>query len=194
MADRVTVAEAASILCVSVDAVRKRLQRGTLAGGKEGNTWYVLLRQDADRTPTGHSQERPDAFGQPARETAGGAGHRQDADRTPRQDVDRTRQDVSGELLDGDPVLRAAVLATELSGLQALLAQTQDQLAAARDEAQFLRERLKEQEAVISRLSEAQVEALRRRDILEAQEQQALPETASGRAGRVNRPWWKFWR
>ncbi len=113
MADRVTVAEAASILCVSVDAVRKRLQRGTLAGGKEGNTWYVLLRQDADRTPTGHSQERPDAFGQPARETAGGAGHRQDADRTPRQDVDRTRQDVSGELLDGDPVLRAAVLATE---------------------------------------------------------------------------------
>ncbi|OPZ48490.1 MAG: hypothetical protein BWY92_01565 [Firmicutes bacterium ADurb.BinA052] len=30
-----------------------------------------------------------------------------------RQDTDRTRQDVSGELLDGDPVLRAAVLATE---------------------------------------------------------------------------------
>lgn len=188
MADRVTVAEAASILGVSVDAVRKRLQRGTLAGGKEGNTWYVLLRQDVDRTPTGHPQEELDAFGQPAKATAGGAGHRQDTDRTLRQDTDRTRQDASCELLDGDPALKEAVLAAELGGLKALLAQTQDQLAAARDEAQFLRERLKEQEAVISRLSEAQVEALRRRDILDAQEQRALPETVSGR------PWWRFWR
>ena len=32
MADRVTVAEAAAILGVSEDVVRKRLQRGTLAG------------------------------------------------------------------------------------------------------------------------------------------------------------------
>ena len=53
MADGVTVAEAAAILGVSVDVVRKRLQRGTLAGEKQGRTWLVTLRQDA----TGHRQD-----------------------------------------------------------------------------------------------------------------------------------------
>ena len=57
MADRVTVAEAAAILGVSEDVVRKRLQRGTLAGEKQGRTWLVTLQQDTDRTPTGHRQD-----------------------------------------------------------------------------------------------------------------------------------------
>ena len=60
MADRVTVAEAAAILGVSEDVVRKRLQRGTLAGEKQGRTWLVTLqqdnRQDTDRTPTGRAK------------------------------------------------------------------------------------------------------------------------------------------
>jgi len=56
MADRVTVAEAAAILGVSEDVVRKRLQRGTLAGEKQGRTWLVTLQQDTDRRPTGHRQ------------------------------------------------------------------------------------------------------------------------------------------
>jgi excisionase family DNA binding protein len=56
MADGVTVAEAAAILGVSVDVVRKRLQRGTLAGEKQGRTWLVTLRQDTDRTPTGRDR------------------------------------------------------------------------------------------------------------------------------------------
>ena len=60
MADRVTVAEAAAILGVSEDVVRKRLQRGTLAGEKQGRTWLVTLqqdnRQDTDRTPTGRDR------------------------------------------------------------------------------------------------------------------------------------------
>ena len=92
------------------------------------------------------------------------------------------------ELLDCDPALRAAVLEANLRGAQALLAHTQEQLAAARDEVQFLRERLEEKDAVISRLSEAQVEALRRRDILAAQGREALPKPAASRA------LWRFLR
>jgi hypothetical protein len=69
-----------------------------------------------------------------------------------------------------------------------LLRHTETELAATREEVQFLRERLEEKDAVISRLSEAQVEALRRRDILAAQEREALPKPAASRA------WWQFWR
>ena len=177
MADRVTVAEAAAILGVSVDVVRKRLQRGTLAGEKQGRTWLVTLRQDA----TGHrqdtqkpsSRETVSMTGQPT-------GHR--------QDTDRTRQDMFDDLLDCDPSIRAAVLEANLRGAQALLRHTETELAATREEVQFLRERLEEKDAVISRLSEAQVEALRRRDILAAQGREALPKPVASRA------WWQFWR
>jgi hypothetical protein len=92
------------------------------------------------------------------------------------------------ELLDCDPALRAAVLEANLRGAQALLAHTQEQLAAAREEVVFLREQLVQKDAVISRLSEAQVEALRRRDILAAQGREALPKPVASRA------WWQFWR
>jgi excisionase family DNA binding protein len=182
---RVTVAEAAAILGVSVDVVRKRLQRGTLAGEKQGRTWLVTLqqdnRQDTDRTPTGHRQDaqKPcnrhtvDATGQPT-------GHR--------QDTDRTRQDMFDDLLDCDPSIRAAVLEANLRGAQALLRHTETELAATREEVVFLREQLAQKDVVISRLSEAQVEALRRRDILDAQERNALPKPVASRA------WWRFWR
>jgi excisionase family DNA binding protein len=51
----VTVEEAARLLDVSVDAVRKRIERGTLRNEKVGKTRYVFLddvmiQQDADRT------------------------------------------------------------------------------------------------------------------------------------------------
>ena len=177
MADRVTVAEAAAILGVSVDVVRKRLQRGTLAGEKQGRTWLVTLQQDTDRTPTGHRQDTQKPS---SRETVGTTGHR--------QDTDRTRQDMFDDLLDCDPSIRAAVLEANLRGAQALLRHTETELAATREEVQFLRERLEEKDAVISRLSEAQVEALRRRDILAAQGREALPKPAASRA------WWRFWR
>jgi excisionase family DNA binding protein len=50
----VTVEEAARLLDVSVDAVRKRIERGTLSSEKVGKTRYVFLddimiQQDADR-------------------------------------------------------------------------------------------------------------------------------------------------
>jgi excisionase family DNA binding protein len=53
-AGHVTVEEAARLLDVSVDAVRKRIERGTLRSEKVGKTRYVLLddvmiQQDADR-------------------------------------------------------------------------------------------------------------------------------------------------
>ena len=60
---RVTVAEAAQILGVSVEAVRGRIKRGTLLHERDSGTVYVLL--SADQTPTGHrpagDQTQPDA-------------------------------------------------------------------------------------------------------------------------------------
>ncbi|MDP9473952.1 MAG: helix-turn-helix domain-containing protein [Chloroflexota bacterium] len=50
----VPIAEAARMLGLSTDAVRKRLQRGTIAGEKIGDTWRVFLEPD---TATG---DRPD--------------------------------------------------------------------------------------------------------------------------------------
>ena len=52
---QVTVEEAARLLDVSVDAVRKRIERGTLRSAKVGKTRYVLLddvmtQPDGDRT------------------------------------------------------------------------------------------------------------------------------------------------
>jgi excisionase family DNA binding protein len=62
-AGHVTVEEAARLLDVSVDAVRKRIERGTLRSEKVGKTRFVFLddvmsQQDADRTRPGSS---PDA-------------------------------------------------------------------------------------------------------------------------------------
>ena len=43
----IAIAEAAELLGLSQEAVRKRIQRGTLAGMKEGGHWFVLMdRQD----------------------------------------------------------------------------------------------------------------------------------------------------
>ncbi len=52
---RLTVEEAANLLDVTVDAVRKRIERGTLRSEKVGKTRYVLLddvltQHDPDRT------------------------------------------------------------------------------------------------------------------------------------------------
>jgi len=80
------------------------------------------------------------------------------------------------------------VLQVELESARELLTLTEEQRAAAREEVVFLREQLVQKDAVISRLSEAQVEALRRRDILDAQERNALPKPVASRA------WWQFWR
>ncbi len=44
----VPVAEAARILNVTPDAIRARLRRGTLLGGKRGSEWFVQLPTDAD--------------------------------------------------------------------------------------------------------------------------------------------------
>jgi len=91
------------------------------------------------------------------------------------------------DLLDCDPSIRAAVLEANLRGAQALLRHTETELAATREEAQFLRERLTAQEAIIAQLAEAQSEAQRRRDVLEAQGRAALPD------GRKRR-WWPWSR
>jgi excisionase family DNA binding protein len=61
----VTVEEAARLLDVSVDAIRKRIERGTLGSEKVGKTRYVLLddvmtHPDAGRTrqDSGHDANR----------------------------------------------------------------------------------------------------------------------------------------
>src|ERR687892_356971 len=59
----VTVEEAARLLDVSVDAVRKRIERGTLHSEKVGKTRYVFLDDDMieqDTHRTGHDTG-PDA-------------------------------------------------------------------------------------------------------------------------------------
>ena len=173
MADRVTVIEAAERLATTPDAIRARLRRGQLAGEKQGRTWYVFL--DSQATAGDSQTVKPSS-----RETV----------KTTVNDSQAAvnRQDMFDDLLDCDPSIRAAVLEANLRGAQALLAHTQEQLAAAREEVQFLREQLVQKDAVISRLSEAQIEALRRRDILAAQGREALPKPAASRA------WWRFWR
>ena len=49
---RVTVAQAAELLGLSAEAVRSRVQRGTLASTKEYGTVYVLLDPDQARPNT----------------------------------------------------------------------------------------------------------------------------------------------
>ena len=51
---RLTVAEAADVLGVTVDAIRSRVKRGTIAHVREGGRVYVLLGADQGRP--GHDQ------------------------------------------------------------------------------------------------------------------------------------------
>ncbi len=56
----VPLLEAASILGISADAVRKRLDRGTLRGIKRGRERFVLLADDADAGIRSRPSARPD--------------------------------------------------------------------------------------------------------------------------------------
>jgi len=51
---RLTVSEAADVLGISVEAVRGRVKRGTIAHERDGDRVYVIL--DADQMATGHDQ------------------------------------------------------------------------------------------------------------------------------------------
>ena len=188
--------EAAERLGISEDAVRKRLRRGTLAGGKDGKEWYVFLRanetRDMARDETrdmardaGQDAQTPYSrdMGQDARRDARRGDETQDARR---ETWLVSRQDVFDELLED--TRRAAsleVLQEKLNSASELLTRTEAELAAAREEANFLRERITAQEAIIAQLAEAQSEAQRRRDVLEAQSRAALPE------GKKRR-WWPW--
>jgi excisionase family DNA binding protein len=55
---RVTVEDAARLLGVSVDAVRKRIERGSLRSEKDGTTRYVFL--DPGRTQLDSDRTSPD--------------------------------------------------------------------------------------------------------------------------------------
>lgn len=188
--------EAAERLGISEDAVRKRLRRGTLAGGKDGKEWYVFLRANETRDMArDETRDMARDAGQDA-QTPYGRDMGQDARRDARhgnetQDAKRetwlvSRQDVFDELLED--TRRAAsleVLQEKLNSASELLTRTEAELAAAREEANFLRERITAQEAIIAQLAEAQSEAQRRRDVLEAQSRAALPE------GKKRR-WWPW--
>ena len=203
--DRVTVIEAAERLATTPDAVRARLRRGQLAGEKQGRTWYVFLDSQAtvndSQTVKPSSRETVDTTVTRQSTTVNrqskAAGDSQTVKPSSRETVKPTvndsqatvsEQDIFDDLLDCDPSIRAAVLEANLRGAQALLRHTETELAATREEVVFLREQLAQKDVVISRLSEAQVEALRRRDILDAQERNALPKPVASRA------WWRFWR
>ena len=174
--------EAAERLGISEDAVRKRLRRGTLAGGKDGKEWYVFLRANETRDmarDAGQDAQTPFSrgVGQDAR-------HGDETQDAKRETCLVSRQDVFDELLED--TRRAAsleVLQEKLNSASELLTRTEAELAAAREEANFLRERITAQEAIIAQLAEAQSEAQRRRDVLEAQSRAALPE------GKKRR-WW----
>src|ERR687886_1470346 len=58
---RVTVAQAAERLGLSAEAVRSRVQRGTLASVKENGTVYVLLDPDQTRPNTDEARAQTDA-------------------------------------------------------------------------------------------------------------------------------------
>lgn len=151
-----TTSEAAERLGITPDAVRSRLRRGLLAGEKDGNTWYVFMDSDSQTTVNDSQTVKSSS----------------------RATVNATVNDSHMTVGEDDPALRLAVLEADLRGAKALLTYTQDQLAAAREEANFLRERLTAQEAIIAQLAESQTEAWRRRDVLEAQARTALPEKA----------------
>jgi hypothetical protein len=51
---RLTVSEAADVLGISVEAVRGRVKRDTIAHERDGDRVYVIL--DADQMATGHDQ------------------------------------------------------------------------------------------------------------------------------------------
>lgn len=184
--------EAAERLGISEDAVRKRLRRGTLAGGKDGKEWYVFLRANETRDMArDETRDMARDAGQDA-QTPFSRGVGQDArhgDET--QDAKRetclvSRQDVFDELLeDTRRTASLEVLQEKLNSASELLTRTEAELAAAREEANFLRERITAQEAIIAQLAEAQSEAQRRRDVLEAQSRAALPE------GKKRR-WWPW--
>lgn len=168
--ERVTTSEAAERLGITPDAVRSRLRRGLLAGEKDGNTWYVFMDSDSQTTVNDSQTVKSSSRA------------------TVHATVNNSQMTVNDSQTVGedDPALRLAVLEADLRGARALLTYTQDQLAAAREEANFLRERLTAQEAIIAQLAEAQTEAWRRRDVLEAQARTALPETAGKRE-----TWWQ---
>lgn len=57
---RVTVEDAAKVLGISVDAVRKRIERGTLRNEKRDGTRYVLLDGDMTEQDTGRTHHDND--------------------------------------------------------------------------------------------------------------------------------------
>jgi excisionase family DNA binding protein len=62
----ITVTDAAQRLQVTEDAVRKRLQRGTLQGVKTGGTWDVIETAELkDATPTGTAKTHDTVSGRP---------------------------------------------------------------------------------------------------------------------------------
>lgn len=62
----VSVSEAAAILGVSTDAVRKRLMRGTLPGEKVSGQWRVTLPDDVPDTSPTSDRTQPDASETPS--------------------------------------------------------------------------------------------------------------------------------
>ena len=94
--------EAAERLGISEDAVRKRLRRGTLAGGKDGKEWYVFLRANETRDmarDAGEDAQTPFSrgVGQDARR---GARHGDETQDAKRETCLVSRQDVFDELLE----------------------------------------------------------------------------------------------
>ena len=117
--------EAAERLGVSEDAVRKRLRRGTLAGGKDGKEWYVLLHVNKTRDET--QDETRDAIqdaGQDAQTPYSRAMGRDARHEDETQDARRetclfSRQDGFDELREN--ARRTASLEAELAGAREVL-------------------------------------------------------------------------
>jgi len=56
------VAEAAKLLGLNYEAVRKRIKRGTLPAYKQDERWYVLLDVHRDTVPDSRADTEPDAI------------------------------------------------------------------------------------------------------------------------------------
>lgn len=172
--ERVTVQEAAERLGTTPDAVRSRLRRRKLEGGKDGDTWFVLLPGDSQRQSGDSHDDSPSSCETVNRQSSGC----------------QTTAGDSQPTVTPEPAPSMAILQEQLESARAMLALTQEQLAVAQDQVRFFQERMEQKDAIISQLAEAQVEALKRRDILEAHTL-ALPEESEARAEqKPRRSWW----
>ena len=159
----VSVADAAVVLGVSTDAVRKRIRRGQLTAQKVGAQWFVVL----DERPVARQDRTKSAFGT-------------------RQDKPVSRPE-TGQDRTGQPVVISGAAQAQLEAIRdewlaPLVAQISDQ-------AETIGRVTAERDALQRRVDtlEARQRSAREMTVLRTIHPDHTPETATGER------WWRFW-